>query len=128
MRLSRRRDEPGLRDPLIDALRLEAREVYDVDGLIDLADLGNVADAAGCRPELRYGPGRRYNLPRLQGEDAEPVDVFAAIRQGESSSTIPTIPSPPVERFIEQAVADPDVLAISRRFTGPATTRRWCRR
>ena len=30
---------PKLREQLIDALRLEDREVYDVDGLIDLADL-----------------------------------------------------------------------------------------
>src|SRR6185503_16025955 len=32
---------PKLRHELIEALRLEDREVYDVDGLIDLADLGN---------------------------------------------------------------------------------------
>src|SRR5262249_6804596 len=32
-----------LRAQLIDALRLEEREVYDVDGLVDLADLGKVA-------------------------------------------------------------------------------------
>ena len=32
---------PKLREQLIDALRLEDREVYDVDGLIDLGDLGD---------------------------------------------------------------------------------------
>ena len=33
-----------------------------------------------------------------------------------------------VERFVEQAVADPDVLAISRPCTARATTRRSSRR
>ena len=49
---------PKLRQQLIDALRLEDREVYDVDGLIDLADLTAVADVPG-HAELRYRPGPR---------------------------------------------------------------------
>ena len=71
---------PKLRQQLIDALRLEDREVYDVDGLIDLADLTDVADVPG-HAELRYSPWTPVTQPRLQGEDEEPVDMFAAIRQ-----------------------------------------------
>ncbi len=106
---------PKLRAQLIDALRLEDREVYDVDGLIDLADLGNVADAAGSRPELRYEPWTPVTQPRLQGEDDEPVDIFAAIRQGDILVHHPYDSfATSVERFVEQAVADPDVLAIKQ--------------
>ena len=69
-----------LREQLIGALRLEDREVYDVDGLIDLADLTDIADVPG-HAELRYSPWSPVTQPRLQGEDDEPVDMFAAIRQ-----------------------------------------------
>ncbi len=105
---------PKLRAQLIDALRLEEREVYDVDGLIDLADLTDIADVPG-RPELRFEPWTPVTQPRLQGEDDEPVDMFAAIRQGDVLVHHPYdsfVSS--VERFVEQAVADPDVLAIKQ--------------
>jgi polyphosphate kinase len=105
---------PKLRAQLIDALRLEDREVYDVDGLIDLADLTAVADVSG-RSELRYEPWTPITQPRLQGEDDEPVDMFAAIRQGDVLVHHPYDSfASSVERFVEQAVADPDVLAIKQ--------------
>jgi polyphosphate kinase len=101
-----------LRAQLIDALRLEAREVYDVDGLIDLADLTDVVDVPG-HAELRYPSWTPVTQPRLQGEDDEPIDIFAAIRQGEILVHHPYDSfATSVERFVEQAVADPDVLAI----------------
>ncbi|HEY8809592.1 MAG TPA: polyphosphate kinase 1 [Solirubrobacterales bacterium] len=104
-----------LRGQLIDALGLEDREVYDVDGLIDLADLGDVVDAAGSHPELRYEPWTPITQPRLQGEDDEPVDIFAAIRQGDILVHHPYDSfASSVERFVLQAVADPDVLAIKQ--------------
>jgi polyphosphate kinase len=105
---------PKLRQQLIDALRLEDREVYDVDGLIDLADLTAIADVPG-HAELRYPPWTPVTQPRLQGEDDEPVDIFAAIRHGDILVHHPydSFPSS-VERFVEQAVADPDVLAIKQ--------------
>jgi polyphosphate kinase len=105
---------PKLRGQLIDALRLEDREVYDVDGLIDLADLGDVVDASG-HPELRYPPWSPVTQPRLQGEDDEPADMFAAIRQGDILVHHPYDSfASSVERFVVQAVADPDVLAIKQ--------------
>ncbi len=104
-----------LRGQLIDALGLEDREVYDVDGLIDLADLGDVVDAAGSHPELRYEPWTPVTQPRLQGEDDEPADMFAAIRQGDILVHHPYDSfASSVERFVVQAVADPDVLAIKQ--------------
>ena len=105
---------PKLREQLIDALRLEEREVYDVDGLIDLGDLGKIADVPG-HPELRYEPWTPVTQPRLQGEDGEPVDIFAAVRQGDILVHHPYDSfATSVERFVEQAVADPNVLAIKQ--------------
>ena len=105
---------PKLREQLIDALRLEDREVYDVDGLIDLADLTEVADVPG-HAELRYPPWSPVTQPRLQGEDEEPVDMFATIRQRDLLVHHPYESfATSVERFVEQAVADPDVLAIKQ--------------
>jgi len=103
---------PKLREQLVGALRLEDREVYDVDGLIDLGDLGSIADVTG-HAELRYPPWTPVTQPRLQGEDEEPVDMFAAIRRADVLVHHPYDSfATSVERFVEQAVADPDVLAI----------------
>ena len=103
---------PKLREQLIEALRLEAREVYDVDGLIDLGDIADIAAVPG-HAELRFAPWSPVTPPRLQGEDEKPCDMFAAIRKGDLLVHHPYDSfASSVERFVEQAVADPDVLAI----------------
>jgi polyphosphate kinase len=103
---------PKLRSQLVEALRLEDREVYDIDGLLDLADVGSIADVPG-HAELRYPPWTPVTQPRLQGEEEEPVDMFAEIRRGDLLVHHPYESfATSVERFVTQAVADPDVLAI----------------
>ncbi|HEX5763025.1 MAG TPA: polyphosphate kinase 1 [Solirubrobacterales bacterium] len=105
---------PKLRGQLVEALHLEDREVYDIDGLLDLADLSRIADLPG-HGDLRFEPWSPVTQPRLQGEDDEPVDMFAAIRQGDILVHHPYDSfASSVERFVEQAVADPDVLAIKQ--------------
>jgi polyphosphate kinase len=105
---------PKLRSQLVGALRLEEREVYDVDGLIDLGDLHDVTDVPG-RSELRFPPWSPVTQARLQGEDDEAVDIFTAIRQADILVHHPYDSfATSVERFVEQAVADPDVLAIKQ--------------
>jgi polyphosphate kinase len=105
---------PKLRAQLVEALRLEDREVYDVEGLIDLADLDAIADVPG-HAELRWSPWTPVTQPRLQGEDDDPVDMFAEIRQRDLLVHHPYDSfSTSVERFVTQAVADPDVLAIKQ--------------
>jgi polyphosphate kinase len=105
---------PKLREQLVGALRLEDREVYDVEGLVDLADLDAIADVPG-HAELRWPPWTPVTQPRLQGEDDDPVDMFAEIRQRDLLVHHPYDSfSTSVERFVAQAVADPDVLAIKQ--------------
>jgi polyphosphate kinase len=105
---------PKLREQLVGALRLEDREVYDVEGLVDLADLETIADVPG-HAELRWPPWTPVTQPRLQGEDDEPADMFAEIRQRDVLVHHPYDSfATSVERFVSQAVADPDVLAIKQ--------------
>jgi len=105
---------PKLREHLVSAMRLEDREVYDVEGLVDLADLDAIADVPG-HAELRWPPWSPMTQPRLQGEDDEPVDMFAEIRQRDLLVHHPYDSfATSVERFVAQAVADPDVLAIKQ--------------
>jgi polyphosphate kinase len=105
---------PKLRAQLVDALRLEDREVYDVEGLIDLADLDAIADVPG-HTDLRWPPWTPVTQPRLQGEDDDPIDLFTEIRQRDLLVHHPYDSfSTSVERFVAQAVADPDVLAIKQ--------------
>ena len=105
---------PKLREQLIEALRLEDREVYDVEGLIDLADLDAIADVPG-HAELRWSPWSSVTQPRLQSENDEPVDIFAEISKRDLLVHHPYDSfSTSVERFVAQAVADPDVLAIKQ--------------
>jgi polyphosphate kinase len=105
---------PRLRHELIGALRLEDREVYDIDGLLDLADLSEIADVP-AHAELRYPPWTPVTQPRLQGEEDGSVDMFREIRRSDLLVHHPYDSfATSVERFVEQAVEDPDVLAIKQ--------------
>jgi polyphosphate kinase len=104
----------ALREELTEALGVEAREVYDVSGLLDLNDLLQIVKLPG-HSELRYEPWTPITQPRLHDEDGEPVDVFGEMRRGDILVHHPYdsfVTS--VERFVEQAVEDPDVLAIKQ--------------
>jgi polyphosphate kinase len=105
---------PKLRHELVGALRLEDREVYDIEGLLDLADLSEIADVPG-HAELRYSPWTPVTQPRLQGDEGRQVDMFRAIRHADVLVHHPYDSfANSVERFVEQAVEDPDVLAIKQ--------------
>jgi len=107
--------DPSLREELREALGVEEREVFDKDGLLDLNDLWQIARLPGL-DELRYEPWTPVTQPLLQDEDhGEHVNVMAAMRRGDILVHHPYdsfVTS--VERFVEQAVADPDVLAIKQ--------------
>jgi polyphosphate kinase len=103
-----------LREQLLDALEIEPRQMYEVEGLADLSDLWGVYDLPGFA-ELREPPLTPVTQPRLRGEDGEEADVFAAIREGDILVHHPYDSfATSVERFVKQAVSDPDVLAIKQ--------------
>jgi polyphosphate kinase len=103
---------PALRERLTEALEVEPRQVYTVEGLLDLDDLMQVAALPGFG-ELKYPAWTPVTQPRLHGEDGDPVDLFAVMRDGDVLVHHPYDSfSSSVERFVEQAVNDPDVLAI----------------
>jgi polyphosphate kinase len=101
-----------LRTQLERALGVEARQVYEVDGALDLQDLWQLVKLPGL-DELRDEPFTPVTQPRLINEDGSPVDLFAEISRKDILVHHPYDSwSTSVERFALQAVRDPDVLAI----------------
>ncbi len=104
----------ALRERLVEALGLEESQVYEVEGLLDLTDLWEVVKLPGHK-ELLDPPWSPVTQPRLQHEGSEDseCDIFAAIREGDLLVHHPYDSwATSVERFVDQAVSDPDVLAI----------------
>jgi polyphosphate kinase len=105
---------PRLRDQLKTALKIEERQLYDVDGLLDMADMWDLYGIPGFS-ELRDPPFSSVTKPRLRGENEEEADLFGAIREGDILVHHPYDSfTTSVERFVHQAVHDPDVLAIKQ--------------
>jgi polyphosphate kinase len=108
------RMKPRLREQLIAALEIEPGQMYEVEGFADLADLWDVYGLPGFA-ELREPPLKPVTQPRLRGEDGKDADVFAALREGDILVHHPYDSfTTSVERFVQQAVSDPDVLAIKQ--------------
>jgi polyphosphate kinase len=106
--------DPGVRRQLVEALDLEERQVYEVDGILDTGDLWQIYGLRGLS-ELRDPPWTPVTQPRLQGKESEHVNVMGEMRRGDILVHHPYDSfATSVERFVEQAVADPDVLAIKQ--------------
>ncbi len=107
--------EPALRGRLIEWLDVDESQVYDVEGLLDLGDLWEISGVEGF-PELRLPPWTPITHPAFgagPGDRDEQPDVFAAMRREEVLVHYPYHSfSTSAERFVRQAVEDPDVLAI----------------
>jgi len=104
----------AIREQITGSLDVTPEDVFDVPGLIDLQDLWDIVSVPGCS-ELRDPPWTPVTQPRLQGDDNDQADVLAAMRRGDILLHHPYDSfATSVERFVEQAVADPDVLAIKQ--------------
>jgi polyphosphate kinase len=101
----------ALRDQIVSALRADDRQVYEVDGLLDASDLMQIATLPGFG-ELHDPPWTPVTQPRLRGDDDD-LDLLAEMRERDILVYHPYDSfSSSVERFVEQAVTDPDVMAI----------------
>src|SRR3954469_24471750 len=105
--------DPHVLDLLVRELDVTDDDVVEVDGLLDLASLWQLYEEAD-RPELKDDAWVPSTHPRLaEGESA--TDVFAALRDGDILVHHPYDSfATSVQRFIEQAAADPQVLAIKQ--------------
>ena len=105
---------PRLRDWLRESLSIDERQLYEVDGLLDMSDLFDMVGVSGFS-ELRDPPHVGVTHPRLRGEDGSEADVFAEMREGDLLVHHPYDSfASSVERFVRQAVEDPNVLAIKQ--------------
>jgi polyphosphate kinase len=105
---------PAMREQITGSLAAEEEDVFEVAGLLDLQDLWDLVAVPG-HSELRDPPWHPVTQPRLQADEGEQPDVLAAMRKGDILLHHPYDSfATSVERFVEQAVADPDVLAIKQ--------------
>ncbi len=104
--------DPHVLDLLVRELDVTLDDVVAVPGLLALSSLHELS--AVDRPELRYDTFVPATHPRLvDGE--QPADIFAALREGDILVQHPYDSfSTSVQRFLEQAAADPLVLAIKQ--------------
>ena len=107
--------DPALRTHLIEWLAVEELQVYDVEGLLDMGDLMQIASVKD-RPDLRWP---NWTPVSALGPSSAPTngdgspDLFAMMRAGDVLVQFPYQSfTASVERFVEQAVDDPNVLAI----------------
>ncbi len=104
----------GMREQITRALEVDDDDVFEVDGRLDLTDLWDIVKIPGYA-ELRDPPWTPVTQPRLQADEGEEPDVLAAMRKRDILLHHPYdsfVSS--VERFVDQAVNDPDVLAIKQ--------------
>ena len=101
-------------DLLVSELGVSRAEVYRIPGPLDLRGLNDIADLD--RAELKFPafvPATHTALAEV--ESASPVDVFKALQRRDVLLHHPYDSfSTSVQRFIEQAAADPQVLAIKQ--------------
>ena len=103
-----------IRELITEALDVEHGDVFNIDGLLDATDLWGIVKLPGFSG-LRDEPWTPVTQPRLQADDGGAPDVMGAMRRGDVLLHHPYDSfATSVERLVEQAVSDPDVLAIKQ--------------
>ncbi len=104
----------ALRDELTAALGVDEGDIYPIDGPLDLTGLWELVKLPG-HADLRETPWQGTIHPRFRADDEGRADVMSAMRGGDILVHHPYDSfSNSVERFVLQAVADPNVLAIKQ--------------
>jgi polyphosphate kinase len=106
--------DPKMLELLVGELDISEREVFHVPGPLDLRGLFSLADID--RAELKFPAFLPSTHPHLaEVETAKPADMFAALKQRDVLLHHPYDSfATSVQRFIEQAADDPQVLAIKQ--------------
>ncbi len=106
--------DPHVRALLLSELGVTEAEVFELPGPLDLRGLFAIADLD--RAELKYPAFVPSTHPHLaEVETSNPADLFDALKQRDVLVHHPYDSfSTTVQRFIEQAAADPHVLAIKQ--------------
>jgi polyphosphate kinase len=104
--------EPRVLELLIRELEVHPGDVLEVPGLLDLSALWQLYDVD--RPDLKDDPYVPATHPAL-ADGETPRSLFAMLREGDVLVHHPYDSfATSVQRFIEQAAADPNVLAIKQ--------------
>lgn len=110
IRLTMSADAPkGLRSVVMEELDVDETEIIEVPGMVGLSDLSELVLEE--RPDLLWPPFQPRVPERVQDHDG---DMFAAIRQKDMLLHHPYETFDMVVRFLRQAAADPNVLAIKQ--------------
>jgi polyphosphate kinase len=96
-----------LRDELANRFALEADDLYEMDGPLNLGELLELASVAGFEG-LQEKPWKIYGVADF-GED---VSMWERISQGDVLLHFPYQSFDPVIRFFQEAAADPQVVSI----------------
>jgi polyphosphate kinase len=104
--------DPALKARLMHDLEVEERDVYEVEGLLDPADLWQIVKLPGFR-DLREQPWTPLMPPAFE-QDGKKTDLFALLGRRDLLVHHPYDSFATVEQFVNQAVNDPNVLAIKQ--------------
>ncbi|MDX8347627.1 RNA degradosome polyphosphate kinase [Cognatiyoonia sp. IB215446] len=99
----------ALKSIIMDELHVTGETVIEVEGMIGIADLGELV--LDSRPDLLWPPFAPRVPERVQDHDG---DMFAAIRQKDMLLHHPYETFDMVVRFLQQAARDPNVVAIKQ--------------
>ncbi|MGZ5406714.1 MAG: RNA degradosome polyphosphate kinase [Aeromicrobium sp.] len=106
--------DPEVLELLVSELGITHDQVFHLRGPLDLTSLHDIADQD--RPELKFEAFVAGTHPHIaEVETSSPADLFGVLRQRDVLVHHPYDSfATSVQRFIEQAAADPHVLAIKQ--------------
>ena len=109
--------EPGMPDDvrrfLVRQLELDEEDLYEIPGLLEMSGFWQIAAEGPW--EHRYEPWEPMIPPRLIHEGETADDIFTVIRAGDLMVHHPYESfTATVQQFIEEAAADPAVVAIKQ--------------
>src|SRR3989440_634103 len=101
-----------MRKRLVEWLEVEERQVYEIEGMLDLTDLWELHDQEGDA-QLRDAPWTPVVPAPFHAEEGQKADLLEAMRAGDLLVHQPYESfAASVQRFVDQAVRDPHVLAV----------------